>query len=386
MDGSARSTPLMDGEADMQSSPLCDATVPNIIGTHWTRVLHRDLLASHTAADDLQREGAFERRWPDEAARDTRVRRASRCAGERVRLLAADGYPLGATWYGASGVTRAHIVVAGAVGVSQRFYRRFAQFAAAAGYATMTFDYRGVGLSAPATLEGFRMDYFDWGRLDLAAAVAAASRQNLPLYVVGHSFGGHAFGVLPNQEQVAAFYTFGTGAGWHGWMPLLERIKVLAMWRILGPALTAWKGYLSWSLLGMGEDLPLDFYRRWKHWCRYPNYFFNDPAMRGLTRDFDRIRAPVMAANSIDDRWAPPQSRDAFMLGYRNALRHTLDIDPAFIGARGIGHMGYFRAEATPLWEPALEWLASSAKPAAPSASSDADDRASFWRSLHRAF
>ena len=299
--------------------------------THWTRSLYHDFVS-------------------DDAG-------SASPASERLVLAANDGYPITALRYPAAGAPRGHVVVAGAVGVPQRFYRRFAEFAASVGYSTMTLDYRGVGLSAPATLEGFHMDYFDWSRRDLAAAVAAMSTPEVPLYVVGHSFGGHAFGLLPNHEQVTAFYTFGTGAGWHGWMPAFERIKVLAMWHVVGPLLTRWKGYLSWSLLRLGEDVPLDFYRRWKEWCRYPNYFFGDPAMRHLLRSFARIRAPLMAVNSTDDRWAPPKSRDAFIAGYANAARQTLDIDPWRIGLRRIGHLGYFRAEALPLWKSALGWL-----------------------------
>jgi hypothetical protein len=83
----------------------------------------------------------------------------------------------------------------------------------------------------------------------------AVPEDGLPLFMVGHSYGGHAFGLLPNHQRVARFVTFATGAGWHGWMPFAERLRVLAMWRVLGPLLTSWKGYLPWSLLGMGEDL-----------------------------------------------------------------------------------------------------------------------------------
>lgn len=284
---------------------------------------------------------------------------------ERITLTAADGYPIGAIRYPAAGLARAHIVVAGATGIPQSFYRRFAAFAASMGYATMTLDYRGIGLSAPSALRGFRMDFLDWGRLDLAAAVDAMSSPAVPLYIVGHSYGGHAFGMLPNHDKVAGLYTFGTGAGWHGWMPPLERIKVLAMWHLLGPFLTRWKGYLAWSLLGMGEDLPLDFYRQWKRWCRYPNYFFGDPAMQHLVPAFEGVRAPLMAANSIDDRWSPPKSRDAFMVSYRNAARETLDIHPAQVGLRAIGHVGYFRAGAKPLWASALAWLDALPRPVA---------------------
>ena len=115
-------------------------------------------------------------------------------------------------------------------------------------------------------------------------------------------------------------------------------------------------------MLGLGEDLPLAFYERWKHWCHSPNYFFGDLAVRHVIQSFDRIRAPLMAANAIDDHWAPPKSRDAFIAGYRNAARHTLDVDPTAVGLRSIGHMGYFKASAKPLWESALEWLVSRQK------------------------
>ncbi len=294
---------------------------------------------------------------------DTGRRSKDQCEAQHLTLPTADRYPTIGIRYRSAKPTHAQLIVAGATGVPQGFYRRFATFAALRGYTTLTLDYRGVGLSAPASLRGFQMDYVDWGQLDLAAAVEAMHDPQLPLYVVGHSFGGHGFGMLPNHDKVAAFYTFGTGAGWHGWMPPLERIKVLAMWHLLGPVLTRWKGYLSWSLLGLGEDLPLSFYRQWKHWCRYPNYFFGDPAMHTLVRNFDRVRTPIMAANSVDDRWSPPKSRDAFMAGYRSAPLQSTNLDPRHYGLSAIGHMGYFKPDAQPLWSAALKWLDTHPKP-----------------------
>lgn len=274
-----------------------------------------------------------------------------------LTLKAADGYPIVATLYPAAGATRAHLVMAAATGVPQGYYRRFAEFAASRGYRVLTLDYRGIGLSKPATLKGFKMDYLDWARLDLAAAIDHMASDQLPLFMVGHSYGGHALGLLPNQHKIAACYLFATGAGWHGWMPPLERIKVWSMWNLVGPLLTRWKGYLAWSKLGMGEDLPLDVYRQWKGWCRYPHYFFDDPNMAGIRSSYDRVRMPVMAVNALDDLWARPASRDAFMAGYRNADVSTLTIDPARAGLGAIGHMGYFKAKAQPLWEDALAWF-----------------------------
>ena len=276
---------------------------------------------------------------------------------ETLSIAARDGYPLTALRYAATAPRRARLIVAGATGVPQGFYRHFAGFAAAQGYEVLTLDYRGIGLSKPASLRGLRMAYLDWAHHDLAAAVDSIPDDGVPLFMVGHSFGGHAFGLLPNHQRVARFYTFATGAGWHGWMPPAEQLKVGLMWRIAGPLLVRWKGYLAWSKLGMGEDLPLGVYRDWKHWCQFPRYFFDDPAMAHVQAQFARVTTPIIAANAVDDLWAPPASRDAFMSGYRNSAWRGIDIDPHGSGIGAIGHMGYFRRHCEPLWHNVLSWF-----------------------------
>jgi predicted alpha/beta hydrolase len=282
---------------------------------------------------------------------------------ERLTLTAADGYTLAATRFHSPTPPRAHIVVGGATAVPQDFYKRFAEHAARRGFDVLTLDYRGIGRSAPPSLKGFRMDYLDWGRLDLAAGIQVMRTTGVPLYVVGHSYGGHALGLLPHPDWVHGAYTFATGAGWHGWMPPLERIRVLFMWRVLGPVWTRLEGYLPWSRLGMGEDLPLDVYRQWRQWCRFPRYFFDDPGMREVTQRFAEVRFPIVAANALDDAWASPASRDAFMAGYSRSAVSLVNIDPRQQRLGHIGHMGYFRSAAQPLWDEALDWFDGLASP-----------------------
>ena len=281
-------------------------------------------------------------------------------------LITADGYRLSTRRFPAQGPLQGRLIVAGATAVPQGFYRRFAQHAAARGFETLTLDYRGIGRSAPASLKGFRMDLLDWARQDLAAAVDSMAQGDIPLYLVGHSYGGHAFGLLPNHAKVAGFYVFGTSAGWHGYMPPLEQLKVLVMWRLVLPVLTWWKGYCPWSALGLGEDLPRDAYRQWRHWCSLPHYFFDDPAMRGIEVGFAAVRTPIVAVNALDDLWATPQSRDAFMQAYRNVDLQREDLDPRQHGG-AIGHMGYFRPSAAPLWDRALDWFAALPRTSSPS-------------------
>ena len=275
-----------------------------------------------------------------------------------VQLNAADGYRLWALHYAAAGEARGRLIVAGATGVAQRFYAHFARFAASRGMDVWTLDYRGVGLSRPPSLRGFRMDYLDWARLDLATLLDhVESHSQGPIWVVGHSFGGHAFGLLPGHERVQRLATFGTGAGWHGWMPPLERLRVMFLWHVVGPAIVKAKGYLAWNALGMGEDLPRDLYLQWRKWCQRPYYFFEDPDLPGLGDQFARVRIPIRAINATDDRWAPPASRDAFMRAYRNAALECVTIDPGRDGIAPIGHIGYFRPQAMPLWRETLDWL-----------------------------
>ncbi|WP_315263248.1 alpha/beta fold hydrolase [Pseudomonas fragi] len=275
---------------------------------------------------------------------------------DQLPLLTSDGYRIAATRYSAQGPLKGNLIMAGATGVQQRFYRRFAQHASAQGFNVLTVDYRGVGESGPKTLKGFEMSYLDWGFRDLAAAVEFMDDGKTPLFWIGHSFGGHALGLLPNHHKITAAYCFGTGAGWAGWMPKLEALKVRLLWSCILPLIVAHKGYMAWSVLGMGDDLPLGVYQDWKRWCAHPHYFFDDPSMTAVARLYEEVRTPCIFANAVDDLWAPPVSRDAFIKGYRNAPLLVRDLFPEW-PKQPIGHMGYFRASATAMWDEALNWL-----------------------------
>ncbi len=282
----------------------------------------------------------------------------------RIKLQTQDQYPLIAYRYfsmhtSAKGI----IVVAGATGVAQRFYSTFAQAAIERGYHVVTVDYRGIGESAPSTLKGFEMRYLDWATQDLAAAVdyanqaAAETYHPLPVYLVGHSYGGHALGLLPNVELISAASLFGTGSGWHGWMPKTEGYKVWFLWNIVAPVIVRIKGYLGWSLLGMGEDLPKGVYQDWKYWCKFPNYFFDDPKMSYVQQLFARCHCDIRAINAIDDKWAQPRSRDAFFRGYRNAKVQKQDLNPVDFSMQQIDHMGYFKKTAIKIWDQTFDWF-----------------------------
>jgi predicted alpha/beta hydrolase len=281
-------------------------------------------------------------------------------------LPALDGYPLTATFFPAD--SKEFIVLAGATAVPRGFYRRFAEYAQSRGINVITTDYRGIGDSKHAPLRGFKMEYADWSRYDLAAAVQWASARGR-VWIVGHSLGGHALGQLPQPELVKAAYVCGAGAGWHGWMPLPERYRTWFFWHVVGPIATRLLGYVPMKLIGGGEDLPMGVYRDWKHWCGFPHYFFDDPKARAITEKFANVKFPIAATVSTDDLWAPPISRDAFFKGFSGTHVDSVDITANEIGVKQIGHMGYFRTQTGAVfWPRMLAWLEQQGMQAVPAA------------------
>lgn len=267
---------------------------------------------------------------------------------------ASDGYPLIGTLYTPEHGIKANIVLSSATGVPQAFYRRFAEYATQFGYQVLTFDYRGVAQSAPKRLKGFKMSYLDWGTLDLAAAIDFLTQGQVPLFMIGHSYGGQALGLAPNHAKVTAMYCFGTGAGWHGYMPFKEKMKVQVIWNIIFPPMVAVTGYLPWSKLNMGADLPIGVYQQWRKWCKNPTYFFADPEQHALIAQYAQVKTPIYAVSALDDDWALPNSRHAFMQYYRQAPMQFINISASDYGLKEIGHMGYFRKGSEKIWDEIL--------------------------------
>jgi len=272
-----------------------------------------------------------------------------------VVFKTTDEVRLSGIQYLAKGRLKGNIVVAGATGVPQGFYRRFALYACERGFNVLTFDYRGIGKSKSGSLKKLDMSFLDWGRYDVAAAVDYMHDDRVPLFLVGHSYGGQSLGLLPNHHLLTAAYSFGSGAGWSGWMSKQEAAKVTLLWHVILPVIVKWNGYMAWSKLGMGEDLPKGVYEDWKRWCRNPAYFFDDEHFQYLKDVYARIAIPYVAATSTDDEWAPPRSRDSFCQHYVNCDLILKNI--AHQKGRTIGHMGYFRESCSDLWDDLLHWF-----------------------------
>lgn len=291
---------------------------------------------------------------------------------ESIEFTAADGCRLHGSLQRPAAAPRAAVVIHPATGVPERLYLPFARFLAGQGYATLSYDYRGIGRSAPPSLRGFSARMRDWMEQDAGAAVEAMAERfpGLPILAVGHSVGGHALGISDSTRQLRAAALIASHAGYigsvRGWR---ERWRVRAMLLHLGPLLVRGFGYLPWRRLGLGEDLPGGVAREWVGWCRRPGYFFDDPTLRARQRFGDK-RLPLLVLGFADDPWANPRAIDALVRHFGNCTIERRMVAPAELGVPAIGHMGFFRSRfSDSLWPQLSAWLDGQLAAAPPRAS-----------------
>lgn len=273
-------------------------------------------------------------------------------------IPATDGYQLAATLFKANDekISASNVVVINsATGVPRKFYRSFAQFLQEHGYTVVTYDYRGIAGSAPKRLRGFEARIRDWALRDMQGVVGWVSNTLQPskLIMIGHSVGGQVAGMLEDGHKIDAMVTISAQSGYWSLQGGNEPLKVRFMVTIAIPLLTTIYGYLPWSKFLPGEDLPKGVALEWAGWCRHPEYLLGDSTLP-LER-YANFKAPILAYSIDDDDWGTARSVDAMMKAYPNVERRH--IVPAEFGVEKLGHMGYFRAKSSALWEDALEWL-----------------------------
>jgi predicted alpha/beta hydrolase len=284
-----------------------------------------------------------------------------------IALPATDGYLLGATLFLPRGTRRRAVLINSATAVPRKIYRGFASYLAGRGCAVVTYDYRGtggsrqkavVGFNKPKSLAGFKASMSDWAALDVTAAVGWMRERygHLPLTYVGHSFGGQALGLIPNNGEVSRALLIAAQAGYWKLMTAPERYRVYVMLNFVGTPLTRLLGYApGWS--GFGEDLPKGVFLQWVSWVMSKRYMFDDPGLKAV-ENFAGFRGAMRALCFSDDPWATLPTVELLCAEFVSARPEILTVTPADAGVAKIGHFGFFRGEhRDTLWRSAAEWI-----------------------------
>lgn len=263
---------------------------------------------------------------------------------ERVSLVTGDGRALAAAFYHPDEAPLAQVVVHGATAVPMAYYRQFAAYLAERGYRTLVYDYRGVFESAVGHPREDDASMTDWFTFDAPAAVRTldARAPDLPLFAVGHSFGGQIAAALPGVRTPDALVTTGAQRGYWVPFPKSEWPRLVLTWYVLVPVLTGALGYLP-RRAGLGADVPRGVVREWARWCRTPEYFLDDHPE--LAERMAAYRGRLLALSVTDDDFAPEENVRWLIEKHTGASVEHLRFAPSDIGVRRFGHFGFFRPE-----------------------------------------
>ncbi len=256
---------------------------------------------------------------------------------------------------------RAAVIVPCAMGVAQRFYSRFAEWLAAQGYLVVTFDYRGIGLSAPASLRGFEVDILGWATQDCAAVIELAKAQlpDRPLYWVGHSLGGQLLGLIPNRHKIDRVMTVATGSGY--WLENSWPTKrvVWWLWFVVVPIAIKLVGYFPGKRIRKVGDLPKGVMSQWRRWCLDREYVVGAEGEH-VRAAYSSVTTPILSLSFSDDEMMSARGVRSLHSLYTSAPVEYRRITPREIGVRQIGHFGFFRPQfEQTLWPIVKQWIES---------------------------
>lgn len=230
------------------------------------------------------------------------------------------GYPVPLTWIAGEPGAPVILLMA-ALGVGTPFYAGLGAELAGQGFQVALMEQRGHGDSR---LRPSRRS--DWGFADTLdndlPAVMDWLRQSAPgapLYLMGHSLGGHYAAITAGRfpERIAGVILVATGTPWWKAFQGETRKMIHRLVRIIPFANFAF-GYYPGERIGFGGSEARTVMRDWRNLARTNRY-----SAHGLAADLDtdiaRYGGPVLAVRLADDVFAPRAAVQAVTGKFKNA-------------------------------------------------------------------
>jgi len=270
---------------------------------------------------------------------------------QKVEIV-TDGAHLAGRYYLPAGGAVANLVLHGATGVPQRFYRHFAGWAAARGIGVLTYDYRDFGDSCRSPLRESKATFADWAVRDQAAAQArlAEIAPDGPLWILGHSLGGLGVPFQRYSDRVEKIVTVGAGFGHFTDHPWSYRPTVIAFWFVLGPLATALTGYMPGKRLLLGADLPAGVYWQWRKWCVRRDFYNSDIDVSLPRPDYEIPGPEVRICVAADDVVVPPVAVKRYAAAFASDKIVCRVFDPAAYGLAALKHIEFLAPGKEAVW------------------------------------
>ncbi|MEZ4883401.1 MAG: alpha/beta fold hydrolase [Chitinophagales bacterium] len=224
------------------------------------------------------------------------------------------------------------ILIFPAMGVRAAYYYALAQAIADKGYHVITADLRGLGHSSVRASRHNDFGYYDILTFDLPAIVAAAQEHFVkhPIYLMGHSLGGH-FSVLyaalhSHSKQLNGLIFVAAGYPYYkSW----GKRRAPLMWLTTQGfyALSKIIGYFPGKFIGFGGREARTLMRDWSYLARTGNF-----KLTNSEHDFEAlittIELPVLSISLEGDNFAPPAAVEGFNAKFKKAALTHLHLIP----------------------------------------------------------
>jgi len=123
-------------------------------------------------------------------------------------------------------------------------------------------------------------------------------------------------------------------------------------------------GYFPGKRLRKVGDLPLGVMQQWRRWCLNRDYLVGEGG-DSVRAQYAAVTTPMLSLSFTDDEYMSAKNTANMHAFYAGAPRDMRRIAPQDIGARRIGHFGFFRTRfAKTLWPQVTQWLMPQAREA----------------------
>ena len=266
-----------------------------------------------------------------------------------------DGNQISARIYRPSGGLDKVIIISASADVTQNFYEDFAAYLVENTIAVITFDFRGIGASAPKVLKGFEATLENWAQQDLDAILRHAKNlfPQQELILIGHGVGGEILGLAPASQFASRIILVNCALSCTRLRHWKDRIGMTTMKKFM--KLSSWTfGYFPGKKFGILNNLPKGVLGEWINWCDNPNGLFDDLP----DYNYRKLQVPLLALSFSDD-WRSQET------GVKELLQHFVSasiqhyhINPQQVAIKSVGHSGFFLLQSKKqLWPLLLNWV-----------------------------
>jgi predicted alpha/beta hydrolase len=277
---------------------------------------------------------------------------------EKLELITKDRVSLAVHLFRPEKSNGKLLLINSATGVKQQVYFSFARFFSEHSFTVITYDYRGIGLSKPEKMKGYRASMRIWGSEDYKTLTQYIKTEfpEYKKYCLGHSVGALILGMNEDSTMFDEFIFVGTQNAFVGNLKLGTKVEAYLGFGIVQPLTTRLLGYFPANWFGLGESLPKNCAYDWR------TLILNRKSTNKLLEKIDdyskKLTQKVFVIRAEDDVWLTEKGVLSLLNNTYPNLRPSYRlVKTSESEKKEIGHINFFRSYNKKLWNIILNEL-----------------------------